>query len=652
MENNLALNSAPPENLFPSIIIPQPFSLTRHSQEDIDKLVDEAMSKVSNWETVMNTFFQEYQEFANSWRMIPRRVTGSKPRGLFNSKSGETNRATNTLASLWFRMLTSGDPYFEARAMGLDEQGNQLDQEMLYAAEGVLQKQLQVLQFKRKLFKTLRSLALFGTVIVEEPWVSLPIGANQKNFEGTDFIFRSLLQTAFDPYVYDLDYTDFIATIDYPTKFKLRDMANMNGDVWDQTKIEDAIAAQNSMSSTHSEFKTTVWTRVTERKQRAGYQDMDKNIFELINYHGKLDSESPILQDYWETEGRQDDIRFTDWTLGILNSKNLVRIHTTPFGTWKHIFKIAHSAEFELEPVGYGVGKIGKRQQRELDVTQSRANDALMMGIYTMHKVGKYAGLKSNQLNIRPFGLVELEDINQLESLKIDFQAIVQALAMQGILKEDFRTISQATTNLQAQNTGATATEASLTQTEAIRGNSVIAEIIAETLLREHLNTCHVNNTELLDNEIWIEMTGDQKPPNTGFNRFNLPRNIGFWIKVVTDKDFRPDRLQRLLEGINLATSVRQILPTSLNVVEPLLTEWFRGIGISPRLLRQQVPVMDQVTMAMQRSARMGGGGSGVGNEVASEPASENSGAVNIQSTPVGPVPTSPNASSSISMGV
>lgn len=630
-----------------NVIIPQPFSLKRHTQENVDKIREEVMERVKSWENNMSTFFGEYREAADSWRMIPRKVSG-KPTALFNSKSGETNRAVNTLASLWFRMLTASDPFFEARSW----QGTPSEED-LYATEGVMSEQLTRLQYKRKLFKVLRSLALMGTVIIEEPWVSLPVGVGQKSFEGTDFMFRSLLQTAFDPYVYDLEFSDFIATIDYPSKFRLREYANLNSDTWDRDMIEDAIRDRTELNSNRGGFSTDVWNRINERKQRAGYQQLDNSVFELINYHGKLDSNNPVMEDWWQSEGRTDDIRFTDWTVGILDGQKIPRFHGTPFGTWHHNFKTAHINEFELEPIGYGVGKLGKRQQRELDTVQSRSNDALTMGIYTMWKVGRYAGLKSNQLQIKPFNVVELEDVNQLEQLKVDFQAIVQALAMQGILKEDFRAITGASSNLQAQVTNATASEAALAQTEAIRGNSVMAEIIAETLVREHLNTCHVNNVNLLDNEIWVELSGGAEPKFAPYSRNNLPASIGFRIRTTTDKDFRPERLQRLLEGINMATSIRQIVPASMNVVRPLLEEWFRSIGISPRRLREPIPVMDQVTAAIQRGATQGGGNGGgaIGNEVAGEVAEEGSGAVNIADLPIGDVPTSPLPSSAISSG-
>src|SRR3990167_738830 len=601
-----------------NILIPHPFELAGQDPQDLNRLRDEVMDKVHVWETQMNRFFLEYNEAANSWRMIPRTSLTQKPRGLFNSKSGETNRAVNTLATLWFRMLTAADPFYEARKMGLNEFGLEMTEDDLFAVEGILGRQLLEAQFKRKFLKALRSLALFGTVIVEAPFVS------KKNIEYTDFVFRSMLQTGFDPYVFDLDNSDYIFTIDYPTKYALRQLYFRSPEVWDKGSIERAISSME-ISMGNTKFTTDSYSRITQRKQRAGYSQVDNNVFETVNYHGKLDTSNRALQNYWESEGRQDDILDNDFTIGILSAEEVIRLHATPFGTWHHLFKTAHNNEFELEPVGYGVGKIGKKAQRELDVTTSRMNNALMMALYGMWKVSKYAGLKSSQLNIKPFNLIELEDINQLEQLKMDLNMIAQALAMQGVLKEDFRTTVGAHTNLQAQITKATATEASLTQTEAIRGNSVIAELIAETLVRDFLMTSHINNTELLDTEIFTEVIGMQPiqmeayrrvqaTKMRGYNRFNLLKNVGFVIKVVSDKDFRPDRIQKLLEVLNLATSIRNVLPEVMNVVRPTFSELFRALGMDPRELNKPIPIADQMSLRLKTMMQQGrGGGATVG---------------------------------------
>ena len=100
-----------------------------------------------------------------------------------------------------------------------------------------------------------------------------------------------------------------------------------------------------------------------------------------------------------------------------------------------------------------------------------------------------------------------------------------------------------------------------------------------------------------------------------------------------------------------MISSIRNAVPTSVNAMLPLLEEYFRSIGINPRLLRQQNPIGQEMQTNMDNAMR---GGGQLANEVDSEVAQELMGGANqdIQQTPVGLVPTSPNASTIGEMGV
>lgn len=633
----------------PAVIIPRPFSLSRHNLHDRMKIKEEILDKMRMFERHMNEFYQQWQDTANSWRMIPLNKKRAD-RGLFNSKTGETNRAVTTLATLWFRMLTAADPYIETYAQGTGAFGVDYTDEELYGVRELIMEQHRELKFKQKLLKALRSLAAFGTVIVEKHWVQMPTGITNKYFEGTDFRPRSLMTCGFDPNVSDLDFSDFVYTVDYLSKYKLQQMAATEGALWEESVIKDIIGKNENEIGNSEKKESRAWQEILQRKQNAGYSPLDTNVLEQITYYGKLDINNPIFEDYWEKEGRTDDIRFTDWTIGLLSAEDIDRFHATPMGTWKHMFEVAHYNQFEEETIGYGVGRLGNMIQKELDTTMSRANDAMMMAVYTMWKMGKFAGLNINQLNIKPFHVIQLDDVDQLQQLKVDMNTIVQALSIQNARIEDFRATTGATTNLQAISTQATATEASLTQSEAMRSGSVAAEIIGETLMRNYVKTQHINNSYLLDEEILVNIFGPNGSKMLRFNKDNIPFNVGFRVKITTDKDFRPERIKRLLELINLSTSIRQIMPDSMNAVEPLFKEAFRLMGMDPILLQQPKKIPDLLSERLQRLGKANAGAD-MTNELAGEVQGEVVGAPSISAieTPVGSVPASPP--SSISLG-
>lgn len=637
---------------FPAIHTPQPFSLSTCDPVALGKIRDEIMDKVRAWEQALQPFFLEWQELSMNWRVQSRVKTGAKrPTGFHDSKSGETHRAAETLATVWFRMMTAADNFFEAVPKGLNAMGQELTPNDLYAIEKVLMTQLRTFHFKEKLLRSLRSLALFGTVIFEETWRQR-IGADGMAYaEGTDFEHRSLLQTGFDTTVYDIDMSDFIFTVDFPTVWRLREWARSSPDIWDKSKIAPYLENTEYSKNTNELKKgTQVFNRITERQQRAGYNVTDRNIRELISYHGKLDTNNSVIQQYWESEGRQDDPGDCDFTAGLLQGDEIVKFHMTQYRTWHSRFKTANFKLFELEPLAYGAGRIAKKTQRLIDVTDSRMDDILHFALYGMWKLGRFSGIKPSEFQIKPWNIIQLEDINQLEPLRPDMNAVVQALAMQLQRRDELRANTGATANLQAMDTKATATEATLTQSEAIRGAGVHAEIIAETMIREHLEQMHINNLDNLDAAIWVAISGEQKQRE--YNKNNLPRNVGFEIRIVTDKNFRPERTKKILEALQMCTSIRNMVPGSINAVQPLFDEFFRTLDLNPRLLTRPIPIADQLIDSVNRAQRMGKlGPAGLQDEQHAEMMGDGSGGGANITTPMGAVPTSPLGAGGLSTG-
>lgn len=624
-----------------NIQIPKPFSLKDQSKESLDKIRDEVMDKVRTWEKRQANFFELYFRGTDSWRVKPYINKKQKSKQLFNSKSGETHRGAETLATVWQRMLTAADPYFEALKMGVNAQGMEVSEEDIYATEGVLLKQQEASQYRRKLLRTLRSLANVGTVVVEQPFTSRPYGFGRKNIEYTDFLFRPMIRVGFDTTVYDIRESDFVFTIDFLSKYMLKNLASVDTEFWDQELVRRHMA---DFSSGVPANASGVYNRIRESRARAGYNELDAQVYENINYHGRLDADNPAIYALAESLGPDVDPEFIDFSIGILDAYDICKMHVTQYGDWRTRFVSATYKEFEDEPLGYGIFQIGRRLQREMDINESMTNDLLTAFTLMMYKIGKYSGFTEKQMVWEPLKTIELEDIDQLAPLTPDPNAFKVALEMINLRREDFRNIIGAQTNLQAQySKGISATEAGLSQTEAIRAASVHAEIMGEPLVREHLEISHLNNLNYLDEPIWVGLTGTKKPLLV--NKDRLPINVGFKVKIVTDKDFRPEGIQKLLETIQICSSIRNDVPSSINALPHLFEELFRRLGMNPRLLREPVPIADQMANMINKAIKSGAmpnmPGQGAPNEVAGEAAGAGGG-VNLQSTPVGPVATSP----------
>jgi len=532
-------------------------------------IIDEVIGRINDWESDMSQFFGLWNEWASSYRMIDTRKN-PRPTGVSKVLTGETPRAVNALATSITRMQTAADPYFELR-------GDSVKEEQLFDAEKRLQRQLMLTEFKRNLLKGNRGLCLFGTQVWEEPYISYPAGTPTPIFQGTGFTPLSLLQVAFESSVYDMKLSDYIATLSNVNGNYLRFVSNSGNGVWNQALIEQGIKEKQDGGESDSK------SRIEERRTKGQYNDISARQNELILWHGRLTNlENPVLLEMWQKFGRTDDIKHSDITVGILNRKYLVRLHPTPYGTWHHMYKIGHYIEFELEPLGYGVGALGNNLQKDMNRIVTYAYDVAKFSLWNLWLSGRGGGMKPQNMNIFPFSVIPVDDINQIKEFRPQIEGIVSGLKLHEITREDFRGVTHATATLQAINTGGTATEASLAQGEAMRAVSLTAEINGDTVNRPHLETMYKNDI-------------DQNPFDS-----QIVRGLDILYKVVTDKDYRPEHSKQLIQIASFITSIRSQLPLDFNVM-PILKYLVRSVGINPREIKEPRPQIDRMLDVLTR---------------------------------------------------
>ena len=632
-----------------NIIIPRPFVLSEQPRGDLDKIKEEIMDKdVNPWESRMSPFFKGYNIIADSWRIRPSdqgvvagKSQGSSPKTLFNSKSGETHRAAETLATFWFNQLTASDPPFDTAKRGLNPDGSEVTQEQLYLVAGVIIEQLKASKFKKKLMRTERSKATFGVAVVEEPFVSLPYGYGQKYMEFTDWVFRPMTRTGFDTTVSDIEESDYIFFIDFVTKWMLLNQASQDSDYWDRASVELHIKnyAKGGQGSTSPNY-----SRVSQSRSRAGYSDVDAELYETINYHGRLDPENPVIGAYAESVGLQEDPRYVDWSACVLDGQDMGKFHMTQYGSWRTRAKVLSFKEFEDECIPYGVGQLGRKLQRMMDIVESLADDKATFDILNMWKRGAYGG-DSKQFIAEPQKIVDVEDVAQLMPLIGDPNVLRQVLQMLALRREDFRDIVGAKTNLQGEVKDVSATEASLAQNESVRAAASHGSLDAD-VLRAHLEIMHINNLNYLDEPIWVSLTGTRKPRLV--SKDQLPSSVGFLWKVVTDKDFRPEEKRNILQALQILTSAKSLIPPEIviNGSMELLKELFRKYGKDPALLTQPVSQQQLLEMRLNRLLTSRGAGNELGGEMYGDGTDQ--AAPESANAATGPVPNAPGGGEGI----
>jgi hypothetical protein len=539
------------------------------TQSPIDALIlensphQEIKEKVDFWRTRLSGQLSRFNNYANYWRLI-KPIRSGDLSGFANPQVTETTRATEAIATFLYRAMTSANPNFSFLSSN-----PYVTQESLWNSEQVIAMQQQATQYRRKLLKACRSVALFGTVGIEEPWtVCSPY------YESTDFVPRSLLQIAFDPLSFDIASSGWHAVIDYVTEDQLRSLARKMPQIWDIQAIEEAITSSADAKNLSPE--------INSRLSAAGYGSYSgvggntSRIYQLTTYYGPVKGDSSA----------------GEWIVGTVNDLKTVRGHPSPYKRRPFVF--GHLNEFEMEPYSYGVGRVAESTQPEMNSNRGRMHDCITFAQFNMFLVSNMANLKTKQLRCRPWGVVQVEgNIDEsIKPLRPQLEAVNFGLQMETMMKQEFRATTGATDNLQAIITEATATESSIAQTEAVRRLSVIAELLSEPLLREHISKMHENNLTFLDQPFNVAVTGEPKP----LRMFpgDLAMDVTVQTKIVTDKDFRPQRNKDLLQFLQVVTSIRSQNP-QLGMVDlkPFVEEFARGLGMNPRTVwTQMAPVM------------------------------------------------------------
>jgi len=541
----------------------------------------EIKEKVDYWHSRLVAQLYRFNTYADFWRLVKPPRSGALD-GFANPQVTETTRATEAISTFLHRALTSAQPNFQ-----LLSHNPLVDQSQLWKSECVLEWQKTATQYPRKLLKALRSCSLMGTVACEEPFVS-----NRPYFEATDFIPRSLLQIAFDPLCIDISQSGWHAAIDFVTEDMLNDLAEKMPQVWDQGAIQQVFDSAKQYGNMTPE--------VIARLAAAGYYSFTggpttanvSHVFYMVTYYGPL-SDNPL------PDGQE-------WVVTTINDLHIIRAHPSPYKRRPFVF--AHLNEFELEPYGYGVGRVAESLQPEINSNRGRMHDTITFSLFNMWIASRMANIKTSQLRIKPWGVVETDDAEGLKPIRPQLEGVNFGVILEKLMKDEFRATTGATDNLQALVTEATATESSIAQSEAVRRLSVMAEIIAEPLVREHLSKMHENNQTFLDQPFWISSVGPGQKPMRVFPSDIAP-DAQVMIKIVTDKDFRPQRNKDLLQFLQTVTSIRTANP-QLGMVNllPFIGEFARSIGIDPKSVFLPAPIPMPMPMNGQGAPPSPGG--------------------------------------------
>lgn len=499
-------------------------------------------------------------------------------------------RAVTTTAILQYRMMTAADPFFEARPLSLN--ANYDDVETI---KHVWLTQIKYSKYRANLLRAAHFRPLFGSVICQEDYREIGVSHFGRRIPVTTLTPRVMDQVMFDRAATSFDEADWVATADVTSKHELRRLAQEAKDLgapWNAKALE---AAAND-----EENNNTINFRVLERIRRSGFSidDAFAKKKEIVMYYGKLDCLSDGIE----------------YVAALINRKYLVRFHANNFQHGKRGFRLSKWIDFD-HPLGYGLGQLLGGQHKSMDANRQKAQDMASFNAYGMTKRRKNS-VSDEDLVIAPLQIIDVDNMDDLMPYQTGNSGQEGIMALDEVLKQEFRVAANASDTMQAIATDATATGAALAQDAAMRANSVMAETAADSLVREHLEVNHANNCQNIRAPFNINKAGITKRVYPA----QMMIDLEIEAKCSTDKDFQPKRLEKLIQTLQVLTSTKSNHPDQMQIsILPLVKGIASMLDVNPNEVIMQpgpmgMPAMpglsagDMLGMGGQTAPVAGGG--------------------------------------------
>ena len=575
------------------------------SAEKAAKIREEILSKIHHYESRMGYRLQRWVEAAE---MYQGRTATHKENSKASPNSAELFKAIRARRDMILRMLLGQKPCFELECMdiiGYDEPAK------ILKAEHYVNNQLEMARFDKGMARAIDQLLLYGSVAVHESYEPLRQSFLGQKHYVTTFRPQSLINCAFALDAYDIEESGWVAISDIQAKnelFKLK-AHDPKGEVYNIGQIDKNLS--------QSDYCPEVNTWVNQRMAYAGYMDGKfENGMERVFYYGPLDCMNNRTAEYAvELTNREFIIRMEEYE-GI----RPVRIATVN--------------TIDVEPLGNGLYDTFAPLLKKIDDTESALVNQIELAGLSMFRMQKDLTDEDAEFTMRQFGIARTS--NPLEPIGPN-PANIQAVAGYGADQvQKFRQAAGAPDTLQAIVSGeqATATATSLAMNEAVRSLSVQAQLLSPVLLADHIRVVLQNAQKYVTQPFVMNIKG--VPVETMPSDLMIDVNVR--VKTTTDQDFRPAKLQRLREGIQLmAMFPPNAIPGKKMNPGPAIEEYLKILDV-PKYNETVQDITEEDMLQSAVAAQMGMGGAGSMPPQIQESEQEE-GAIN---TPVGPVLAAP----------
>lgn len=383
-------------------------------------------------------------------------------------------------------------------------------------------------------------------------------------------------------------------------------------------KLDDTVQTGEQSSSPGETAKT-----VSDDIARGAGVDPEvgrKSSYNAINYWGL----NPEGIDPTDETGQRKDPRF--YHIVILDGKEAIIEGVDPY--WHGQLPVLDWVQIPEEDTaeGLGTGQLLKSLQILMNETDSLLQEMTMFGLYRVwRRSGALTSGMSKSVRIFPGRIFDDQVDGVIDPIQMDMAPFKLAQQMQAMRVEAMRAASGATTNMQALQSGNTATEVRTIAAEAARRLAGLATSFANQILRPFIEMELALYDQFLPDDAkvvsMVPYNGEMMSAEANKNQLRL-RTARVRMKLATDLDFRKNmtrnlnqataQLTGLLTAIQTAApaaapeAVSLILPNIMQLVKKQLA--INGINpeVVPKELTEQIAQrMREAQMVAQQQAQL-----------------------------------------------
>jgi hypothetical protein len=338
-----------------------------------------------------------------------------------------------------------------------------------------------------------------------------------------------------------------------------------------------------------------------------------KDTYETINYWGL----HPDAPDPSDESGKTKDPRF--YHIVVVDGKTAIIEGVDPY--WHGELPVLDWVQIPEEDTseGLGTGQLLKALQILLNETDSLLQEMTMFGLYGIwRRSGALTSGMAKSVRIFPGRIFDDQVDGVIEPITRDMAPFKLAQAMQAMRVEAMRAASGATTNMQALQSGNTATEVRTIAAEAARRLAGLAVSFANQILRPFIEMELSLYDQFLPADAsvvsMVPFNGQMVAATAKKAQLRL-KTAKVRLKLATDLDFRKNMTRNLNQATaqlsnligTIATAAPAAAPEAVAMLLPgimqLVKKQLAINGINPEVIPKELT--DQIGQRMKEAAML-----------------------------------------------